>query len=136
MERGYDRVAERYSSGVPHGADRPRHRFVAELVAELPRDAAVLDLGAGSAAVWSTRAAAGFELTLVDVSQAQLALARAARPAALTLHADMTEVAFAAGSFDAVVALYSLIHLYGPRGRDRGLFAPLGALMRSSRSTP
>jgi SAM-dependent methyltransferase len=47
----------------------------------------------------------------VDISAGQLELAGTNAPAATFVRADMTEVAFAPRSFDAVVAFWTLIHV-------------------------
>jgi len=83
-----------------------------DLAVLLPREAAVLDLGCG-AGVPVTRwlADRGFAVTGVDVSARQLDLARTYVPEATFIKADMTEVSFAPGSLDAVVAFHSIIHV-------------------------
>ena len=83
-----------------------------DLAAILPGEAAVLDLGCG-AGVPVTRwlSDKGFAVTGVDVSARQLDLARNYVPEATFIKADMTEVTFAPGSLDAVVAFHSIIHV-------------------------
>ena len=49
-------------------------------------------------------------------------------PAALLLQADMTQVHFRAESFDAIVALYSVIHV--PRERHASLFREIAGWLR------
>ena len=58
----------------------------------------------------------------------RLELARAAVPGAAFLRADMTEVDFEAGSFDAVVALYSIAHV--PREQHAALFERIARWLR------
>jgi len=50
-------------------------------------------------------------VTGVDISGTQLEMARRNAPSATFIHADMTSLAFEPGSFDAVVAFYSLTHV-------------------------
>jgi SAM-dependent methyltransferase len=76
----------------------------------------------------------GRDVTGVDISAAQIGLARANVPGATFLQADMTAVAFPRASFDAVVAFYSLTHV--PRddvppllGRIREWLRPGGVLV-------
>ena len=57
----------------------------------------------------------------VDISAGQLELARRNAPAARFVRADMVDLAFAPGSFDAVVAFWTLIHV--PREVHASLFA-------------
>ena len=65
------------------------------------------------------------DLTGVDLSATQIELARRNVPAATFVHADMTDLAFDAAAFDAVVAFYSLTHV------PRDHFPPLLARIRN-----
>jgi SAM-dependent methyltransferase len=111
VRRGYDAIGARYrawAATVPSPADR----YLGELDARLPDGARVLDLGCGPgvpAAVLAER----HELTCVDLSEAQLELARAAVPGATFVHADMARLELPPASFDAVLALFSILHLAG-----------------------
>jgi 2-polyprenyl-3-methyl-5-hydroxy-6-metoxy-1,4-benzoquinol methylase len=72
----------------------------------------VLDVGCGNGVpVARDLAAAGHRITGVDLSDVQIQRARRLVPAATFLRADITSLSFTPGSFDAVVALYSLIHM-------------------------
>jgi SAM-dependent methyltransferase len=64
----------------------------------------------------------------VDLSPVQIERARRLVPEASFLQADMNGVRFPAGSFDAVVALYSLIHV--PVAEQPGLFASMHTWLR------
>jgi SAM-dependent methyltransferase len=68
------------------------------------------------------------DLTGVDISAVQVDLARRNVPAATFIHADMTELAFDAASFDAVVAFYSLTHV--PREEVPSLLARIREWLR------
>ncbi len=111
VETGYDRVAERYLA-----TKDPEHPLtlsaLEEVARDLPPGAAVLDLGC-EAGVPATRwlAERGFDVTGVDLSERQLGLTRRLVPGATFLKADMTELDFDAGAFDAVVAFHSIIHV-------------------------
>jgi cyclopropane fatty-acyl-phospholipid synthase-like methyltransferase len=111
VERGYDRVAESYLA-----TKDPEDPLALSALEDLARDLRpgdpVLDLGCG-AGVPATRwlADRGFEVTGVDLSERQLDLARGLVPEATFLKADMTELDFGPGSFAAVVALHSIIHV-------------------------
>ena len=78
----------------------------------------MLDLGCGDGAnarYLSDR----FDVVGVDLSAEQLRLARAAAPDATFVQGDFMELAFPDSSFDAVTALYSLMHV--PRGEHGAL---------------
>ena len=47
----------------------------------------------------------------MDVSEVQIGRARGLVPTAAFIRADATKIEFAAGSFDAVVCLYAMIHM-------------------------
>ena len=111
VERGYDRVAERYLA-----TKDPQDPLVLPALQEMSRDlppgGAVLDLGCGAgvpATLWLARR--GFAVTGVDFSGRQLDLARKLVPSAAFRKADMTDLELDPGAFDAVVAFHSIIHV-------------------------
>jgi SAM-dependent methyltransferase len=117
---GYDAMAPRFDDWQKQVVGSPRMRYLDMLLARMPPRPDVLELGCG-AGVESTRTLGERgRLTGVDISEAQLELARERVPSATFIRADLTELQFAAESFDGVVALYVLFHL--PR-------AELGPLM-------
>ena len=121
VEAGYDRVAESYLA-TKDPQDPLALAALEELARELPFGAAVLDLGCGAgipATRWLVRS--GFSVTGVDFSEKQLELARRLVPGATYLKADMTQLGFEAATFDAVVALHSMIHV--PRDEQPELLA-------------
>lgn len=70
----------------------------------------------------------GLGVTGVDLSAENVRLARARVPGGRFLRADMADIDFPAGSFDAVAAFYSLIHL--PRREQRGMMARIHGWLR------
>jgi ubiquinone/menaquinone biosynthesis C-methylase UbiE len=117
---GYNAMATRFDEWQEQVSGSPRMRYLDELLALVGPQPDLLELGCG-AGVESTRVLAERgRLTGVDISEAQLELARERVPSATFIRADLTELQFAAESFDGVVALYVLFHL--PR-------AELGPLM-------
>ena len=134
VESGYDLMAEQYLA-TKSGDDPLSKEALEDLASLLPPAAAVLDLGCG-AGVPATRwlAERGFAVTGVDVSAMQLDLARTHVPEATFVKADMAEVCFEPGTFDAVVAFHSIIHV--PRtehpallGRIHRWLKPNGAFL-------
>ncbi len=88
----------------------------------LSSDARVLDLGCGPG-LQSAWLAERFRTAGADISRGQLALARQRAPEASFLLADMSSLAFAPQSFDAIVAFYSIIHV--SREEHAALFASM-----------
>jgi cyclopropane fatty-acyl-phospholipid synthase-like methyltransferase len=125
---GYDEIADRHAAWASHTRAQERERYIALLMELLPAGAALLDLGCG-AGVPTTRAlAARFRVTAVDLSARQVALARTNVPGATVLHGDMTQVELAPGSFDAVAAFYSIIHV--PRDEHAALLKRVASWLR------
>jgi ubiquinone/menaquinone biosynthesis C-methylase UbiE len=118
VETGYDRVAERYLASKDL-EDPTTLAALEELTRELPPDAAVLDLGCGAGVPATSWLARRFALTAVDFSAKQLELARRNAPSASFIKADMSDLEFAPETFDALVALHSIIHV--PRAEHLAL---------------
>ncbi len=119
VQTAYDTLGSSFGAWGERIEGDPWERFLDELAARLPEDGRVLDLGCGNGTKIA-RLAGRFELTAVDLSEEQLRLARATVPEATLIHGDFGELDFAAGTFDAITALYSIVHV--PRAEHRGLF--------------
>jgi ubiquinone/menaquinone biosynthesis C-methylase UbiE len=102
----YDEMADDY-------ADRPEAAGTAEPVARFLDDFAPDDrlLSAGCGGGDEPLAAAGATGVGLDFSREQLAHATTNVPAAALVQGDLTALPFADDTFDAVSALYSLIHV-------------------------
>lgn len=125
---GYDRIAERY---LAWSGDRPsaaRRRALAWADAAIPAGADVLELGCGAGRPMTEALAVGRNVTGVDISSAQLALARANVPRATFLQADLTTLDWPPEAFDAVVAFYVLTHV--PREEHAALLARIRRWLR------
>lgn len=110
VRRGYDALSLRYRAD---DADVAGYElWIAELLSLLGNGSRVLDLGCGCGIpVCRELATAGHRVTGVDVSEVQVRRARRLVPKATFVRADATGLRFAPRSFDAVVALYSVIHM-------------------------
>jgi cyclopropane fatty-acyl-phospholipid synthase-like methyltransferase len=135
VEAGYDALADNFGEWMARVEGDPWERYLEELAARLPADARVLDLGCGNGSKTS-RLADRFDVVGVDVSERQLQLARTAVPGATFFQADFAVLDAPAQGFDAVVALYSIVHT--PReqhpallGRIRDWLTPGGHLLAS-----
>jgi cyclopropane fatty-acyl-phospholipid synthase-like methyltransferase len=127
VARGYDRAAERYAR-LEGEIEWPRMRWLGDLLARLPAGSPVLDLGCGSG-IPATKAIAERHTAVgVDISARQIELAQANVPAAEFRRADLLSLEFPPGSFDAVVAFYTLDHI--PREQLPPLLARLSRWLR------
>lgn len=141
VRAGYDQLAERYQKWAAQSDGDSRGGWMERLARSLQAGVPVLDFGCGPGVPTARWLSERFDVTGVDISEAQLKLARAAVPRARFLHADMNEVEFDPGSFHAVVALYSLIHLPqsvlpGVLDRVRSWLVPDGHLLVTLGTVP
>lgn len=88
-----------------------------QLLARLPADAAVLECGCGSAALWREnreRIPAGWRLTLTDFSPGMVEQARTALAGRVSIQiepADIQSLPYADAAFDGVIANHMLYHV-------------------------
>jgi cyclopropane fatty-acyl-phospholipid synthase-like methyltransferase len=119
VAEGYDAMIDTWETWSARIEDDPRRDWTADLVARLPLEARVLELGCGGGTGETAALAERFALTGVDLSERQLERARTRVPAATFVHGDLTSVEFAPASFEAVVSYYVFNHV------PRELLAPL-----------
>jgi ubiquinone/menaquinone biosynthesis C-methylase UbiE len=87
-------------------------RWLADLLTRLPERGHVLDVGCGCGVPVARRlAAAGHQVTGVDISDVQIERARSLVPDATFIRADAMALDLPDESFDAVVCLFALIHM-------------------------
>lgn len=128
VERGYDRMADRFDEWR-HGIEgSPEIERVGDLIARLPKRPDVLELGSGAGVAPTRLLAERGRLTGVDISAEQVRRAREGCPQARFIHADFTKVAFEEQSFDAVVSLYVFNHV--PRADVRPLLGKIAGWLR------
>lgn len=128
VEAGYDSIASEYLGRISRVEGDPRVRLLEALMAQLQAPASVLDLGCGAGVPCTAALAERFDVLGVDLSTAQLELACRMVPRARFAKGDMTTVDFAAGSFDAVTAFYSIGHV--PRQGHAALFTRIARWLR------
>lgn len=132
LKASYDAIAPKYNEWTaPHSTTRLH--FLDQLLGRLPTNinssspVSVLELGCGHGIPVTQKLLShpNFSVTANDLSSAQIALARAnllpdppgpAHGRLTLLEGDMLALDFAPASFDAVVGMYSIIHL--PRGEQ------------------
>jgi cyclopropane fatty-acyl-phospholipid synthase-like methyltransferase len=128
VARGYDAVAQRYLEWSALRPSPARLAYLNRACELIPAGARVLELGCGAGVPMTAALAEGRDVTGVDISATQIELARANVPSATFVKADMTAVRFAPGSFDAVVAFYSLTHV--PRNDQPALIERVATWLR------
>lgn len=89
--------------------DGPDAELIDELLADLPADPDVLDVGCGDGA--RTLANLPSDSVGIDVARAGLELATDRVPAARLVHGDMTQLPFTAETFDGITAYHAVFHV-------------------------
>jgi SAM-dependent methyltransferase len=108
---GYDLASHAYRPDAFELAGSGYGYWLGRLAPLLADGARVLDLGCGCGVPVAQELAKRCAVTGVDLSPVQIERARALVPQARFVCADMTAAEFAPGSFDAVVAFYSIINV-------------------------
>lgn len=129
VRAGYDDIAARYLGERPaEAADVER---LDDVLDRLPARARVLDAGCGAGVpVTSRLLARGFPTVGLDISIAQLALAKDLVAAAKPVQGDLSALPFHDASFDAVVSHYAVIHV--PREDHPAVFAEVRRVLKPS----
>ena len=104
---GYDRCAENYAS-TRNAAVSPH---LGRLTDAIPDGARVIDVGCGCGRPIAAFLSRRFQVTGVDISRAQIKLAKQSVPNATFVHGDATKLQFDHGTFDAAVMMYALFHI-------------------------
>lgn len=133
----FDAIASRYDREYAPERETTRARME-RVVAELParRPCRVLDLGVGTGRELPALLDAGFDVVGLDVSNEMLArCARRARPIPL-VEADLwAPLPFAAGAFDAAIALHGTL-AHPPMDLDATLTAVAAFAREVARTAP
>ena len=121
----WDDLADPYAAmRDPDGEDAA---LVAELLAELPANPRVLDVGCGDG--MRTLANLGSASAIgLDISRRQVDLAAANVPAATVLQGEMTAIPLAADSVDAITAYHAIFHV--PRSQHDQVYAEFARVLR------
>jgi cyclopropane fatty-acyl-phospholipid synthase-like methyltransferase len=117
---GYDEAAERYAALEAPEVPWPRAERLRDLLRRVPDGAPVLDAGCGNGIPALQLISERHQATGVEISTTQAALARRNAPQARVIRAGLADVAFPAGTFAAIAALYVIDHL--PREEHDELF--------------
>jgi ubiquinone/menaquinone biosynthesis C-methylase UbiE len=110
VRRGYDALSYHYRSD--DAGEGEYAAWLADLRARLPHRGSVLDVGCGCGIpVAQSLDRSRYDVTGVDVSEVQIRRARRLVPGGTFIHTDATQLELPPATFDAVVCLYTLIHL-------------------------
>ena len=117
---GYNGISLEYLELVKSMESTVRSKYLTMLNDLLSPGSTILELGCGAGVPMTRRLVdEGFEVTGVDISREQLALAEKNVPESMLIPGDMTELEFNDSSFDAVTAFYSITHI--PRNEHSNL---------------
>jgi cyclopropane fatty-acyl-phospholipid synthase-like methyltransferase len=125
---GYDRVADAYAALESLADPWPRMRRLRAFMAGLGDGSRVLDAGCGDGLPATRELAERCAVTAVDISAEQAARARRNVPEAEVLCADVRDLGFPDGAFDAIVGLYLIDNV--PAAEYARLFSRLAAWLR------
>ncbi|KAH8204207.1 hypothetical protein TruAng_001627 [Truncatella angustata] len=132
LKESYDAIAPMYNEWtIPHSQQRLKYldQLITLLAGQPTGPISILELGCGSGIPVTEKLLScdGYEVTANDLSTAQIDVAREnleTHKERLTLiEGDMTALTFADASFDAVIGMYSIIHL--PRAEQEEIFAKI-----------
>ena len=129
VREGYDKVSRAYRGDTIAARDAQCYCDCADFLrTRLLTGSRVLDLGCGCGIPLAKELSKSHRVTGVDLSPVQIERARALVPNADFRCADMTQITMPNSWFDAVVALYSIIHV--PLADQPGCFADVGRWLK------
>lgn len=109
IRRSYDELAGTYAE--QRSTDGPGTEILREFLDSLREQPRILDAGCGQGEPALSIAETNATAIGLDASREQLRLARDRTSAAALVEGDLTRLPFATDSFDAIVALWSIIHV-------------------------
>jgi len=128
VQAGYNRIAAEYLDARERWPEDYTVERIDRMAEQLEEGACVLDLGCGSGHPYGTYLDIRFRVIGVDILPGQLRLGQELESGPEFVLADMASLPFGPGSFGAIMALYSIIHL--PREELEDLYAGLRELLR------
>jgi SAM-dependent methyltransferase len=124
IQRAWDEVAATYAER--RDPDGPDADLIDDLLATLPADPLVLDVGPGDGARTLANLPAGS--VGVDISRAGLALAADTVPTARLVQGEMSQLPLADDRFDAITAYHAVFHV--PRERHPAVYEEFARVLR------
>lgn len=126
VREGYDALADAYTEGRSH--DSPGVEMVETFADELSAGSRVLDAGCGAGEPVAARLANRHRVVGLDISGEQLRLATERGVDAALCQGDLAALPFRDDAFDALVALYSVIHV--PREQHAAVYEEFHRVLR------
>lgn len=126
VRRTWDAVADNYAA--KRRADGEDAALIDELLADLPAEARVLDVGCGDGNRTLTNLVGDADTIGLDFSRRQLELASETAPEARLLQADMTALPLADGTVDAITAYHAVFHV--SRDQHPAVYAEFARVLR------
>jgi ubiquinone/menaquinone biosynthesis C-methylase UbiE len=117
VKSGYNKIAIRYLA--ERARDSEDVRLLNDLIERLPANAKMLDAGCGAGIPISQMLSEHFDITGVDLSEAQIELAKKNILKAKFICQDMTRLDFPENTFDGICSYYAIIHI--PREEHQAL---------------
>lgn len=105
----YDKIADIYTKRYFDGLSDAPH--IDRLLSKLSPGSLILDAGCGPGTFYLYIQNKGFKVIGIDYSREMILKARKIVPEGTFRYMDMTDLNFKDGSFDAILAAYSLIHI-------------------------
>lgn len=118
VKAAYDELAEEYAAAASEST--PETPFFEVVADNLDENARILDVGCGDGTPGTASFTDQFEVIGIDISREQLLLAAETVPETPLLQGEMSELPIPSSSVDAVLALYSIIHV--PRAEHQAVF--------------
>ena len=121
VEKGYDEGD--YEGRFRRGRvlNEREIRLFTKLTENIPDGGKILDLGSGTGIPYDRHLVErGYDVTGIDISGKHVAMATKNVPGARFVKADFSEYDLGAGSYDAIISMYSIFHI--PREEHTDLF--------------
>jgi len=127
VKNGYNQIADQYLA--TRTTDSEDVRLLGDFMDLLSPNSKVLDAGCGAGIPISKMLAEHFDVTGVDISEAQIERARKNVPIANFMCEDLTKLYFPEGTFDGICSYYAIIHI--PRAEHESLLMNFNLMLKT-----
>jgi ubiquinone/menaquinone biosynthesis C-methylase UbiE len=111
VREGYDRLSESYRNNFNAFHSHTYSKWISELTSLIKKNDFILELGCGDGIPVGEILSNDYIYTGIDISSVQIKNACQNVPAASFITGDMVTLNYPLNSFNAVIALYSIIHV-------------------------